>query len=615
MAQTAQITGRIADPTGAVVPAANVSVTNVDTGDKRNTTSNEQGYYTVLFLEPGNYQVQIQANGFKPIVRSAVKLQVEQVARLDFKVELGNVNETIEVAGAAPLVDSETSAVGQVINNKSIVEMPLNGRNAWHLVQLSAATVFVGGIGDAAEIPVASMAGGRPFSQALLVDGGSVQKSGMSRAMAELGPMVDSVEEFKVITNNYAAEYGRSAGGVFTAVTKSGTNQFHGSAFEFLRNDALDARNFFAINKAPLRYNQFGGTVGGPIRKDRTHFFLGFEDTKQHLGETALLTLPTPEKKRGIFTGGLQLYDPFTTRPDPRDASLRIRDPFPGNVIPSALFDPVAVKALSYYPDPNVAGNAAGANNFNVNLAGQRTQYHGTARVDHIITDRDRIFFRYINQHNFRPQVSAFPEPAASGAGGTSTRTINNLAHTAMGSYIRTLTPSLISDLKFSWLKQSRSVLHESIGGDWPNKLGLRGVGTRAFPVFRPQGYTLLGGPNAFREQRGPTYQVTEVLTFSRGKHNWKGGFEYRWNGQQDEFDTVPSGDITFAQQGTGLLSHAGTGDGLASMLLGFATNATLRDQLPLKTQSYSLGGFIQDDWKVAPNLTLNLGVRYDVEP
>jgi len=620
-AQNGQITGRVTDPSNALAPGAEVTVTNTGTGDKRTAVTNDQGYYTVLFLSPGNYQVMVQKAGFKAAVRSGVRLQVEQIARLDFILEVGAVAERIDVVGTAPLIESETSTVGQVINNKSIVEMPLNGRNAWHLVQLSAATVFVGGIGDAAEIPVASMAGGRAFSQGLFVDGGSVQKSGMARAMAELGPMVDSVEEFKVITNNYAAEYGRSAGGVFTAVTKSGTNQYKGTVFHFLRNNAFDARNTFSLTQAPLRYNQFGGTLGGPIRKDKTHFFVGYEQTKQSRGTPVILTVPDADRKRGVFTGltdaggnALQLYNPFTTRQSPTNATLRIRDPFPANVIPSSLFDPVAVKAMSYYPDPNVQGNLAGANNFNVNATPKRTQHHGTARVDHVLSDKNRIFFRYINQHNFTPQVNVFSEPAASSAG-PQTRTIRNLAHTAMGAFTRTMSPSLVSETRFSWLKQSRSVLHDSIDQGWPAKLGFRTASERAFPAFAPQNYTFVGARNAFREQRGPTYMINQVFTYSRGKHNLKTGFEYRWNGQTDEFDTIPSGDMIFASQGTGLQGNARSGDGFATFLLGFVTSATLRDQIPLRTQNYSLGGFVQDDWKVTPNFTLNLGVRYDIEP
>jgi len=621
-AQNAQITGRVADPSGAVVPSAEVSVTNVDTGDRRSTSTNEQGYYTVLFLIPGNYQVQVQRQGFRAASRTGVRLQVDQVARLDFTLEVGGVTEAVDVVGAAPLVESETSSLGQVVNNKSIVEMPLNGRNAWHLVQLTAATVFVGGIGDAREIPVASMAGGRAFSQMLWVDGGSVQKSAIDRSMAELAPMVDAVEEFKVITNNYAAEYGRSTGGVFTAVTKSGTNQFHGTLFEFLRNNAFDARNFFAVEQAPLRYNQFGGTLGGPVRKDKTHFFAALEGTKVSQGLTGIFTLPTPEQKRGVFTGlvdasrrPLPLYNPFSTRPSPANPSLRIRDPFPNNVIPAALHDPVAVRALSYYPDPNVQGNVAGANNYNINIASKRTQYHGTARVDHIFTDRDRVFVRYMNQYNFTPQSNAFPEPAASGLGPGPTRNISNMAQTVMGSYIRTLSPTLFNDAKFAWVRQGRSIFHASVGGNWPEKLGLRGVDPVAFPVFRPQGYAALGSANTFREQRGSPYQFMDSLNWTRGNHNVKTGFEYRWNDSADEFDTAPSGDLTFAQQGTGLQGVTLSGNGLASMLLGFTTNASIRDAPVLRTRLHYFGWYMQDDWKVTPRFTLNLGVRYDVEP
>src|SRR5215471_13072089 len=288
-AQTADITGRVSDPTGAVIARADVTVTNVESGTHVSTSTNAEGYFTVSRLDPGRYQAEVVGAGFKAMVRSGIVLQVNQVARIDFTLQLGGVTEQVEVSGGAPLVESETSSIGQVINNKSIVEMPLNGRNAWDLSKLSGATVYISAIGDAGEIPVVSMAGSRTKSQELLLDGGSVQKSGLATAQAELEPMVDAVEEFKVISNNYAAEYGRSAAGLFVAVSKSGTNQFHGNAFEFFRNDAMDARNFFSASKPPLRFNQFGGTLGGPIRKDKTHFFGALEVTDSVKGSTQVL--------------------------------------------------------------------------------------------------------------------------------------------------------------------------------------------------------------------------------------------------------------------------------------------------------------------------------------
>jgi hypothetical protein len=619
--QTSQITGRVSDPTGAVVPGAEIVVINIDTGFRSPTQTNPEGYYTVSRLDPGRYQVTVQKPGFRQAVRTGIVLRVDQTARVDFALQVGEVTERIEISAEAPLIESETSNLGQVINNKSIVEMPLNGRNAWDLSKLVGGAVYVQAFGDAGEVPAVSFAGSRTWSQAMMLDGGSVQKSGMARAQAELAPMVDAVEEFKVITNNYAAEYGRSAAGVFTAVTKSGTNQFRGNLFEFFRNDAMDARNFFAVRKAPLRYNQFGGTLGGPIRRDRTHFFAALETTKVTQGQTLLLTVPSAARRAGDFSGlrdsagrPLTLYNPFTTRTNPADPTSKIRDPFPSNLIPRSLFDPVGVNAASYYPLPNLPGNVAEANNFNVNLPVHRTQHHGTLRVDHVLSEKDRVFGRYVAQYNATPQASAFPEPAASGVGGLPSRNVSNLAHTYLGSWVRTFSPSLLNDVKFSRTDQDRSIRHESVDRGWPTKLGLRGVGDRSFPVFTPQGYTALGSANVFRAQTNPYWQILEAVSYYRGSHSVKAGFEFRHNRTTDEFDRLPSGSFAFAQQGTGLQGNTLTGDGFATMLLGFVTNAVLNDSPLVAFSNHYVGLFVQDDWKVTPRLTLNLGVRYDVE-
>ena len=619
---SAQVSGRITDPSDAVIPGVAVTIRNVDTGIEQVVSTNELGYYTVPFVQPGNYRIDVSSPGFRSVSRGGIKIDVDQQARFDFQLEVGQITEVIEVVEAAPLLESETSTIGQVIENKSVVEMPLNGRNAWYLTQMAGATVMVRGIGDAAEIPVTTVAGSRAFTQGLFVDGGSVQKTGLSRAMAEMAPMVDALEEFKVITNNYAAEYGRTAGGVFTAVTKSGTNQIHGNLFEFLRNDALDARNFFAKTRAPLRFNQFGGTLGGPIVKDRTHFFVAYEATRTVTGRPIILTVPTQDQRDGVFTGlvdnrgrSIPLYDPNTTQPDPSDPTKKIRDPFQNNVIPPSLVDPIGSAAGSYYPMPNQAGTRAGGNNFNLNLAPSRSQNHTTVRLDHTISDRDKVFGRYLAQHNNTPQESAFPEPAASGLGGLASRNVNNLAHTVMTSWMHSFSPSWINDLKFHWLKQNRDVLHDSVDGGWPAKLGLTGVSDTAFPAFRPQAYSPVGGATAvFRIQRGPTFGFSDSLTYISGKHTVKTGFEFRWNGSTDTFKVAPSGNFVFSRQGTGLQANRLSGNGFASMLLGFATRAQIRDSRPLTFRNQYYGWYLQDDWKILPNVTLNLGVRYDVE-
>jgi hypothetical protein len=291
-AQTTEITGAITDPTGAAIPGVSITVTNIDTGEKHTTTSNERGYYTAPLLDPGQYRMEVRGAGFKPVDRTGIRLQVVQAVRLDFKLEVGSLTERIEVSGEAPLVESESSSLGQVINNRSILEMPLNGRNAWDLVQLAASTVMISGGGNAS--PIVSIAGSRSSSQGYLIDGANLVQGRQSQSMAELTPMVDAVEEFKVITSNYSAEYGRSNGGVSTAVTKSGTNEFRGLAFEFIRNDAFDARSFFALTKPNLRQNVFGGTLGGPIRKNKTHTNFGIPGTSLGASDFGTITSTGP---------------------------------------------------------------------------------------------------------------------------------------------------------------------------------------------------------------------------------------------------------------------------------------------------------------------------------
>ena len=613
-AQNAQITGRVMDSSGAVVVGVDVTVVNTQTGARLPARSNNEGYYTVTGLEPGKFQIEIKHTGFKPVLRSGIVLQVDEVARLDFVLEPGTVREWVIVNAAAPLVESETSDIGQVINNRSIVEMPLNGRSTWDLSKLAGGMVYINAGGDAGEVPAVSIAGSRSYSQAYELDGGSVQKSGLARSQAELSPMVDAVEEFKIITNNYSAEYGRSAGGVFTAVTKSGTNQYHGDIFEFFRNEVMDARNFFALTRAPLRYNQYGGTLGGPVRKNKLFFFSALEKTNATHSSTVLLTVPTPAERGGDFSQlvniqnrSIPIYNPFS------GSTAATRQPFPNNIIPVSLMDPVGLKLISYYPDPNVPGNIAGANNRNVEAAALRTQYHGTGKIDYVLGDKDRFFLRYVAQNNYTPQASVYPEPAASGLGPV-TRNIANLAQTYMGSWIRVISPTLLNDLKWSGTDQNRSIRHASIGGNWPSKLGLTGVGEESFPRVAPAGFSALGAVQVLREQTNPYWHIQEGVTYFHGGHTMKAGFEFRRNVTTDLFDTEPSGLFTVPVVGTGLPGNAATGNGIASLLVGYVSQAALIKSYPFAFHNHSIGAYFQDDWKVTPRLTLNLGLRYDVE-
>ena len=403
----AQITGRIGDPSGAAVPDVRVTVTDTDRRTERTSDSNETGTYRVPFLQPGNYEVRFEKQGLRPLVRSGISLVVDQVARLDVTLEVGAITQQVEVTAEAPQVDSETSSLGHVIDNKRINELPLNGRNVMSLVQLAAGVQPYSGINgafaDTGNFNESNLSinGGRGSLNALLFDG--VNNAAQDGRIA-VSPSVDAVQEFKVYTNGASAEFGRTSGGVVSLITKSGTNALHGTLYEFLRNDGMDARDAFATTKGVLRYNQFGGTIGGPVvlpkiykGKDRTFFFFSYEGWRDHFPANNLVSVPTAAQRAGDFSTTFQpngrplpIYDPETTVANP--AGGFNRSPFPGNIIPTNRFDRIAVGLMNRVPLPNqTPANAITnvQNYFEVNQnATDNDQFLG--RFDHNLNQNQR---------------------------------------------------------------------------------------------------------------------------------------------------------------------------------------------------------------------------------
>ena len=312
-AQTAQVTGIITDANSAVITGAQVKLTNIDTGVARKAVTNADGYYSIPFAPPGNYRLNVLASSFKPVTRDAVIINVDQVARIDFTLEIGALSESVNISSNGPLLERDTSAIGQVIENKTIVTLPLNGRNYSQLALLMPGAT-------PNQLPRAadgfSVNGNRTLQNKFLVDGldNNNYIMGVDTGSTQaIRPSVDAIQEFKVESANYSARYGQAAGGIISVALKSGTNSFHGSAFEFLRNDKLDANDFFAnragLERGPLRFNQFGGTAGGPVWRNRTFFFGSYQGTRNRNSNTSVVTVPTPEQARGNF-GGLNIYDP-----------------------------------------------------------------------------------------------------------------------------------------------------------------------------------------------------------------------------------------------------------------------------------------------------------------
>ncbi|MBV8904079.1 MAG: carboxypeptidase regulatory-like domain-containing protein, partial [Acidobacteriia bacterium] len=342
LAQEAQVTGRVTDITGAVIPGVQITITNTDTGIAREITTNDLGYYTLPLLQPGNYRITAEKRGFRAQERRGLVLLVDQRATIDFTMEVGQLTQEVAVNAAPPLLDNVEASVGQVIENRQVVEMPLNGRNYTNLGLLAPGTTDP--IANSREQGFSS-GGQRLSANNYLLDGAdnnSYELANSGRMGGMVAPSIDAIQEFKVQTNSYSAEYRRGTGAVINVTIKSGTNEIHGAVFEFLRNNAVDARNFFAIPTAPTpqyQRNQYGFAAGGPIRKNKTFIFGDWEGTNIRQGQSVVSTIPTAEERRGNFS---QLTKPLT--------NPITKQSFPGNMIPANQIDPVAQRLINLYP-------------------------------------------------------------------------------------------------------------------------------------------------------------------------------------------------------------------------------------------------------------------------
>ena len=364
---TAGITGTVTDTTGAVIPGVMVSLTNTETGAKREQTTNQTGTYTFTLLQPGAYALTLQKDGFGPQARTGILLELNQISSVDVVMHPGAVSQTIEVNTAAPMLETSTSAVGQVITPSAVTNLPLNGRNFVQLAILAPGTIGMsygpsgtiggGGRPDDPRAGIDLMSdGNREMSNDFMEDG--VDDNFRRNALITVRPNVDDIEEFKIQTNLFGAQQGRSSGATVDVLTKSGTNQFHGDVFEFVRNDALDGRDFFnptSAHKPEYRQNQFGGSMGGPIIRDRFFFFGDYEGFRSRQGTpTDVNTVPTAAERTGDFSDILpkQIFDPASIIATPGTASGYTRTAFPGNLIPSNRFDSVTSRLIQAYPLP-----------------------------------------------------------------------------------------------------------------------------------------------------------------------------------------------------------------------------------------------------------------------
>jgi hypothetical protein len=657
------IVGTVKDQTGAIVTNAKVTVSDVERGIHLETTTNESGEYVAGPLRVGRYTVTVEHPGFKRSITPPVDLDVQQRIALDVELQVGQISESIEVTAATPLLETETSELGQVVDNKRMANLPLNGRNFAQLALLTAGTApsepgarDEGGFGFSAN-------GARSLQNNFLLDGVD-NNSNLPDLLNEtnyvIQPSVEAIEEFKVQTNAYSAEFGRGNGAIINATIKSGTNQFHGSAYEFLRNEKLDAKNFFDDPNSPIapyKQNQFGFTLGGPIVRNRTFFFADYEGLRIRQAQTLTSFVPTAAQLSGDFSDQLDLTSPqqalaadqvtmipaldcaghptfageiFNARQTQNSglyASGLCGVPFgpydaggnPTNVIPQGSLDPLSLAIAKLYPSPNVNGNGF---NFLSNPVRSETRNNFDVRIDQKYTDKDYAFFRF----SYEDQPSLIPGPfdTTGGDGGGFFSGVEDNAYRSFAtSWTHLFRSNLTNEFRLGYnrVNSQRQQLNAdktseellNFPGGFPGIPNVPGNG--GLPQLTFNDINQIGSPTFLPSHEVQnTYGLSENLTWVRGNHSLKFGTDIR----SEEFTifqpAAPRGTLDF---GPGLTDNPAVpfsgGSGFASFLVGLSDSGSINNlhNIDYHHQVYAFYG--QDDWKVTPNLTLNLGLRYEL--
>ncbi|HUQ90282.1 MAG TPA: TonB-dependent receptor [Bryobacteraceae bacterium] len=627
---TGNINGHVEDTSSARVPAVSVRLLHQATGQTRTVLTNERGEFRAPLLAIGTYTVSASIQGFKQRSFQDVILRVDQTVTLPFVLEPGSVTETIEVTGQAPLLEAETSSLGQVIENKKVLDMPLNGRNVFALGLLAGNTTEVFGMGTNQSF---AAGGGRFSGNEIMLDGVTnntvMNRGSVGRNSVLYTPSVDALEEFKVKTNNFSAEFGHAAGAVVSATLKAGTNLFHGAVFHFFRNDRLDANNFFSNAagrpKSPFHLNQFGFALGGPVLlpkvyngHNKTFFFMDYQGTRRRTAANSQLSNLAPESARnGDFSAYPQrIYDPGARRIGPSGSV--ISTPFPGNRIPASQISPTALAIETQIPATNFGPANSISRNFfrqpNQRLNGDQFD----ARIDHKLSNANTFFGRFSFGNTVEPLPGVFDGPL----GGGSTQL--QFSRHAVLNDVHVISPRLINEFRFGFTRSNGSRNGDGrAGADFAKQAGLalfpfavQGMPSMTFSrtgqISGQLAYTGFGG-GATNLNFENTFQWVDNLTHIRGNHALKFGADLR----RHRIDQLLGGfgEYIFGAIFSASSDDPSSGDPWADFLFGFPSiqNPT-RTMLDWgRTRFLFAGTYFQDDWKVTRRLTLNLGVRYDL--
>ena len=619
---TAAFTGKVTDPTGAAVVGAKVSAIDADRGTPWTTTTNAEGVFNIPRVPIGTYNVKVEKEGFQTATQSHLAMEMNQVARLDFQLQVGSLSQSVEVTASEPLLQTQGTQLGQTIDARTNEDLPLATRNYVQLTLLAPGSIHP----DPSSFKngQTTMNSGRPNvngnreqANNFMLDG--LDNNQVSENDVGYAPSVDAIQEFNEITNNAPAEFGNFMGAIISTTTKSGTNQFHGSAFEFFRNNVLNANdwsnNFNGAPRAAIRWNNFGGTLGGPIKKDKLFFFIDYQgsrdDTPTSIQTT---TLFTAAERQGNFSqlltlsSPIQLYNPFSV------TSAGNRAPFAGNIIPASLFSPAAQKILTsqYYPAPI---NSGLVNNYqyaqNTFINGDQ----GDVKIDYNISDKDRFYVRFSESRYDNPSINTLPLIYNSFS--------TTPTHTGVMDWTRTISPSLVNEVRFgvNYVYNSNGAAGGAVSG-FAQTVGIPGVPSAFLPAMNFQGgnAATIGNSDIYQLFADTVIHYEDTIIWTKGSHTMHIGFQgYRYridtfysgnNGEAGTFNF--NGQYTTASTTT----KSGNGSGIAEADFLLGLPAEIQGGVNGGTwgqRSNSIAAFFQDDWRVTSNLTFNLGLRWEL--
>jgi outer membrane receptor protein involved in Fe transport len=624
------------DSSGAVVPNVPITITNAATNTSVQTESAATGNYAAPFLIPGTYSVTAQMTGFKAFRRDQIEVTVQSRVQIDIVLEPGAVTETVVVRAETPVLETSTASVGQVVDLDKILHLPLNGRNPYLIARIAPGIQptdnrsFARPFDNGATSNI-SMGGNPNRSNDVLLDG--IPNVDVTNQVAFI-PSVEAVQEMKVQTNTFDAEFGRAAGGVINVTVKSGSNQFHGSLHEFLRNDALEANNFFnnrvGAGKPVQRYNMFGATAGGPLYlprlyngRNRSFVFGSWESVRQSDPTSSVQTVPTAAQRGGDFSRTydgrgrfLPVFDPFTTRGVPERPGNFVRDVFPGNVIPRSRMDPVALNILNQYGAPNQPGLPLSAEDNFFWTGSSPDDYDAfITRLDHNFTDRQRLFLRVSASR--RPRLG---DDDLFGTLATQSRFLNRISRGAALDYVNTLGPRLLLNLRYGLVRygnitEYRPADFRLVSLGLPESLA-RQVVRQQFPEISISGLTTLG-------RGGDSQELNDVHTLQANMTRIGARHTLKWGGDARVYRDVgfsagtASGSYSFNPgftRGPDPVRDLVSGHAFASFLLGTPASGSIPKNVAPAFQNVYYAAYLQDDFRLAPRLTLNFGLRYDYE-